>query len=786
MQYDSFSGSASAAVDEAFETTSPFAEAAPVSPAAPPSSGYAPWSEAFSPFAGNEAQESEGFDDRELEDTLLELYDEGFHEAISGLAEETEQALVERFSGETSLYNGESERFARTYLSGVQFEAEQYLATLESGVGGLDVASLSPEQLDEVLDRFDPQSRDLTPAGEEFVGRIVKKARRAVQIVAKVAKAAGKLAAPFLGPVLGQLRRLVRPLLNRVLSLAIGRLPAPLQPAARRLADKLMAKVAPAGEGEVEGEGQAMAPAVAVDGETIADSFDLRLAEAIAHPAASAAEAENEAFENARDEALVESSELQQLAQARGEMIDRLGEAGERQDMAPAIEQFVPAVLMALRTGIRLVGRPKVVSFLARYVADMIKRYVGPGQAPPLANAIVDTGLRMITLEAEADQASGEAAQVALASIIEDSVRRFAESDSFSFENEELMQVAAADAFTEAAATHLPQQELRDELQLAPSLGGAFVTRSPRGVRSYAKYNRTPEIEISSRAADAIPSFGGTSLGARVRAAGGRFPLHARMHVYQTRPGSTVPAMLRHDRRSGAPVMIAHPLTPMAAGILLREPGLGSAVPRRFLRNHRRVAAGQRIFVLEPLAGAPANLPAPAPGRAWIAVNAAKGRVTAGFYLSEPEAQSVGEAIRKGQGHGPLLQRLLGGMRAAERAAREGEGTDEALFEDGEGFEDFAAKAGGLLPHGFKAVLRKRIVAWALPALSGWLKDNAEPFLRAVADPRPGVTIRVRIAGVPGLTRGASGNIPSLKALTQALRGKPAIEVLVRPGRGRA
>lgn len=784
MQFEAHPESGALLAAEAYETTSPFGEVYTAAEADPTLSGFAPWSEAFSPFAGGEAEQDGETEDRDLEDTLLELYDEGFHEAISGLAEDTEAAIADRFVGETSPYAGERERFARNYLSGVQFEAEQYLANLAGSIGGVDVASLSAAELDEALGRFDPQPGELTVAGEEFIGRIVKKAKQAVRVVASAAKAAGKLAAPFLGPVLSRLRVLVRPLLNRVLSLAIGRLPAPLQPTARSLAAKLMAKVAPAGEGEAEvGE---MAPSVAVDAETLADSFDMRLAEAIVHPGTAIAEAENEAFEAARDEGFAESSDLYTLSQARGEMIDQFSAAGDRQDMTPAIEQFAPAVFLALRTGIRLVGRPKVVGFLARYLAGMIQRYVGPAHAPQLANAIVDTGMRMISLEAEAQDAAGEAAPAALASVIEDSIRRFAENDSFVFENDELAQVAAADAFSEAVATHFPQQEVREEVQLAPSLGGAFVTRQPRGLRSYAKYNRTPEIQISSRAADAIPSFGGTSLGAQVRAAGGRFPLRARMHVYQTRPGSTVPAMLRHDRRSGVPGMVAHPLTPMAAGVLLREPGLGSAVPRRFLRSHRRVAAGQRIFVLEPLAGAPINQSAPAPGRAWIAVNAAKGQVTAGFYLSEPEAQNVAEAIRKGQGHGALLQRLLGGMRAAERAAREGEGADEAVFEDGEGFEHFASKAGRSLPHGFKAVLRKRIVAWALPALSGWLKDNAEPFLRAVADPRPGVTIRVRIAGVPGLTRGASGAIPSVKALTQALRGKPAIEVLVGPGRGRA
>ncbi len=776
MQLGTFVDAAEALAESSFETMSPFAEAQQLAdhPGAP--LGFAPWAEALSPFAGSEAL-GEDTEDTEVEETLNELYDEGFHEAVALLAEETEQAVSDRFVDERSMYAGERERFGRSYLSGVQFEAEQYLTTLESGLANADVASFSSEQLDEMLDRFDPASGELTPAGEEFVGKLVKKAKRAVKVVANVAKAAGKLAAPFLAPMLKRLRVMVKPLLDRVLSLAIGRLPEPLQPAARSLANKILAKAAPSFEGEDEG----MAPAVNIDAEGLADSFDLRLAEAILRP--DGVETEDEALLADHDSTFAEGNELQSLAEARGALIDSLSDSNGRQDIAPAIEQFAPAVLMALRTGVRLIGRPRIVSFLSGYLAKMIRRWVEPSQAPKLANAIVDAGMRMISLEAETGETGAEVAQTALASVIEDTIRRFADNEEYMFEDEDLAQVAAADAFGEAVAAYFPQEQVRQELQLAPSLGGAFVTRRARSLRSYAKYNRTPEIEISARAADAIPSFGDTSLGANMRAEGARFPMRARLHIYQTKPGTTVASMLKHDRKGGQSATRAHPLTPTAAGTLLREPGLGTRVPRRFMRNHRRVAAGQRIFVIEPLSSSLAMQGNPAPGRVWIAVNAAKARITAGFYLSEEEAQRIAEAIRKGQGHGDLLRRMLTGFQEGGRNAREAEDGDGAKHEDGESFEDFAARAGGSLPHGFKALLRRRIAEWALPAVSAWLRQNTEPFLRAASDPRPGVTIRVRMAGVAGLTRRGGG--ATLKIFASALKSKPAISILVRPGRGR-
>ncbi|MEO8374060.1 MAG: hypothetical protein ABI471_02460 [Sphingomonas bacterium] len=728
------------------------------------------WSEALSPFADPDREDVVAEADSLLSEALADLRDDAFHEAVAMLAEETEQAVSERFLGESVFSGGQQERFADNYLSSVQLAAEQYLTELESGLAGLDFASLDPERLDETLDSFDPAPGDLTPAGEEFIGSLIKKAKKAVRFVADKAKQVGKLA--LLGPLLKQLKKLVKPLLKRVLSMAIGRLPAALQPAARKLATSFT------GESYEDSEEPEIAPTAAVDTQTLADSFDFRLAEALAYPEA-LAELESEAFAAGEDEALAESSELEHLAQARGALIDSLNE-GDPEALEPAIEQFLPIVLTALRTGIKLVGRPKVVGVIAKYLARLIGRYVDKDSATPLARAIADTGLRLATLEAESD--SGEAAPIALASVIEDTVRRFAENEDYVLENEELTQVALGDAFAEAVATHFPAEQVREDLQLAPSLGGTFVTRQPRGLRSYAKYSRAPEIEITSRLADRLPGFGGTTLGAATRAAGGRFPMKARMHVYQMRPGSTVGAVARHDGRHGG-ARNAYPLTPGAAGVLLREPALGTHVPAKFMRNRHRLAAGQRIYIIEPLGGA-AGIARPgtartAAGRVWLAVNPAKSRITVGFYLSEAEAQEMAGALRAGRGAAPVLAKLFAALKplARPQGEDEAESFDPPLGEEGESFEDFAAKRG--LPRKDKHKLRKRIAAWALTALAGWLRDNAEAFARAAAHPDPGVTLRVRLGDVPGLAKFDAASVLA------ALRGKPTATITVSPGRRR-
>lgn len=102
----------------------------------------------FAETAGATLSESES--DRLLEQAFAELRDESFDEAIAFLAEETEQAVADRFTDESPYSGAERERYADAQLSAVRFEAQQYLESLEAGLTGQDVESLTDAQLDEV------------------------------------------------------------------------------------------------------------------------------------------------------------------------------------------------------------------------------------------------------------------------------------------------------------------------------------------------------------------------------------------------------------------------------------------------------------------------------------------------------------------------------------------------------------------------------------------------------------------------------------------------------------
>lgn len=748
----------------------------------------------FAETAGGAIPESES--DRLLTQAFAELRDEAFDEAVAFLAEETEQAVAERFTDESPSSGAERERYADSQLSAVRFEAQQYLTSLEAGLTGTDVESLTDEQLNEVLDRFDPQPGELTPAGEEFIGSLIRKAKKAIKFVANTAKSVGKFAGALLGPVLQKLRGLINPLLKRVLLFAIGRLPAALQPAARMLASRITSEVSEDEAAIYEG---AISPTNLTDVQSLAESFDATLAEAMIGDAAG--EFTSETYEGGDHEAVGEGRELERLAEARGTLIDHLRTAGDEKDLAPAIEQFVPALLGALRLGIHLVGRPKVVHFLARYLSQLIRRWVGPDLSGPLSNAIVDTGLRLISLEAEVapgESRTDEAGPIALASVVEDTARRLAENQEYIFESEDLMQLAAADAFGEAVASHFPQRFVRPALRQAPSIGGTFVARRPRSIRTYRKYNRTPEVELTAQVADALPTFGGTTVGAVLRAAGAAFPMRARMHIYESVTGTTLPRMIRMDRGNGGRIHAlssqVHPLTPDAAGLLLREPKLGVAVAPGYLRSRYRIAVGQRFYLLEPigavgalaLSGTATRAAAArlAPSRAWTVVNLRRSKITVGLYLSETEAQRVAEGIRQGRGGIALLQALITLYRtASQRSAAAPQGHLRIVREDRENNEDLAPATGLVLADAIIATLHRRIDAWVLPALATWARNNGEAFARAAAHPDTGVTVRIRLTSVPGLD--VISQATSAADAMNALRGTPIINISVASGRGR-
>jgi hypothetical protein len=392
--------------------------------------------------------------------------------------------------------------------------------------------------------------------------------------VSKVAKKAGQIAAKIgLGPILNKIKALVRPLLDKVLQTAIGRLPEAVRPAAQQLAERIFGRkrAAPdtaspppltAGGPDVAGAG-AQAPAAEEAGSAVQEpagsgateiqqEFDQQLASLFT--ASDEVEMELEVTRARTDARRPTVPVYSDLDQARERFIDELHELSEGEDPAPHIQNFLPALLPALRLGVRLAGRGRVVGFLAGFLSKMIAKLIGPATAPALSRAIVDEGLKLLTLETS-PQDEAKAAAAAVAATVEETVRRVTALPDYVLDNQELLEGFALEAFEQSAAANLPpvlsEAVYRERPDLLESQGvkTCWVMLPLGRPKRYKKCARTFNVRITPCMAGEIESFEGplsdylqdqfgVEEGAEVQ---------AELELFETLPGTTVPDIAREE-----------------------------------------------------------------------------------------------------------------------------------------------------------------------------------------------------------------------------------------------
>ncbi|QIM22527.1 hypothetical protein G7075_17635 [Phycicoccus sp. HDW14] len=793
----------------------PFAETGPFGESIPESVGLLPWTESPSPFSERDLAGFEREDEQTelFLDTFEELRDESFDEALAELVAETSEAAGVGVQGEQAdAWGAQRQLLAQAHLGPIGAEAERCVQRFMDHVAHVDPETISQSELEDLLERFDPGPASVSPAGEQFLGSLIKKAK---SIAGKVVDVAKKVVSkiPFLGAILKKLKGLIDPLLKRVLGMAIGRLPAALQQPARDLAKKIgigehedesFDELEDEAEEETLGEDFAGSPVKVLDPETLGESLDAVLAASMVSPEALE---QSESFGPDTGSEVPAGTELEQLAAARGRFMNRVRDAGDGEDLGPAMEQFIPAILPALKLGLRLIGRTKVVNFLAKYLAQLIGKWVGPQLSVPLSRAVVDVGLRVIGLEHDGrGELESEAVPAMLATTVEETVRRLAEQPEHVLEDEALLQVAVAEAFEQSVAANFPATLVRPDLRLAPSLGGTFVTRHARTPHAYKKFTRTPEIELTQGQAAAVRSFGGVTLDAALRAHGITLPGRFRVLVFEAATGTTLPTLARLEGIVGpsgthGAYSHLHPLTRANATTLLREPRLGVDAPARFLQSRHRISVGQRFFHLQPVGQQPTPLPMPTreapscdpgtPSDRRMRLDVRRGEARIALYFSEPDAQRIAASLGSDPASPALLKALLEALRAAGRSVGRSDGAVQIPAGAGPGPSTPAptsppppsgASDGGdgqsewesrweaqweaewerransrrrrhprrhhRLSPGQRARLRRRIRAAASTALSAWARSSGQEFVRAAQDAKCGVTVRIRVTGL--------------------------------------
>ncbi|HRY14635.1 MAG TPA: hypothetical protein P5330_02025 [Candidatus Competibacteraceae bacterium] len=603
-------------------------------------------------------------------ETLLELRDQQFDDAFSSLALQT-AAQAEEFAaagGEVA-----AEQLIGEWLDPLRREMEALFERTADAASRQTLDTMSENEIDTFLESFSPQPGAVAPEFEAFFQQFFGKIGRIIKAGVKLAKkgiaAVGRILP--IGAILRPLGKLIRPLLNRVIRFALNRLPPALRSAATMLGRRL-------GILRETGEFETETPFAASENtEAMAFEFDVSVANlmfARDETEMNLLTTEVEGEESASGILPSEANAAAELDAARERFVSQFAQLQTDENPAPAIQQFVPFILPALRVALTVVGRQRVVNFLARLLARLISRFVGPQAATTLSRALVDVGLRLISLEAEAEAAPNEAARV-VAATLEDTMRRLAETHLEQFdqidespEQQRVLETLATEAFFQSAIAHIPARLLDsrrlEERETMPEMAGEAGVWAYRPRPRYKKYTRIFEITLTPQAAARIRSFGTATLANFLRARGIRPPLKVRVHLYEAIPGTVLSRIALLERRvpglgsrAEAAWSQIHPLTTEAAGLLLNEPGLGRDVASRFLETRHRVGVGQRFYYLE-LPRSPGQRQTssclPRMGEINLAVDlrSQSRQIRVLWYFSDAEAQRIVAARPNG---GPMI-----------------------------------------------------------------------------------------------------------------------------------
>jgi hypothetical protein len=685
----------------------------------------------------------------------------------------------------------DADRLVTQHFSQLIRESEALVDAMAREFGTREEAGIVEQEIDSFVEGYTPTGLD--PAFENLFGKLAGKLGRFVKSAAGTAWRGIKKVA--LGPVFAAIRSVLRPILNGVLQQAIGRLPEPIRPAAQQLAQKLglaAAKAAPAGAVAGADAAPSALPGTS-DAAAVQDAAgpgDASVQQELDEQLAGTLLAQDEAelsLETAplRSEAGRSAPAVfAELDDARERFIQQLGELGEGESAAPHVQEFLPAVLPALRVGVRLVGRPRVIGFLAQLLNQLIGKLIGPAQAPALSRAIVDAGFKLLNLEM-AESETPRLAASAVAATVEETVGRVAALPDYVLDDQELLEAFALEAFEQAASANLPalfpQATYRQRPELLEAgVNAGWVLLPLRGRKRYKRCTRTFKVRVSPHMAEEVESFDGAALSDYLQDQLGLAEgdeVDAQVNLYETLPGTSLADIVHGEREAfGAGLSDEtnaaqlHPLTPRAAAVMLGKPGLGRAWSPGSGPHH--LAAGQRLF---HLATGARPLTVPGPGRrprlrrrfhVGVTLDRPQDRIRVCVFVSEVKAQKLALRLRDAAGVGAVatafhrwmgrrLERIFlgdthGRLRVVHAGIRPGPVGQAALVN---------------LPQAVRQAFMARLHEWLVRGFADFAKTQSARFLGATEDAADGVTLRFIVEHPQGM-----------KEFVQALveRGAPA------------
>jgi len=728
-------------------------------------------------------------------DTLREAYALLMHELHD---EEFDEALFElqchgRAMHDGQLANGKSrtdaDRLVAQHFSQLIHASEAMVDSMAREFAPREQAGIVDQEIDAFVQAYRP-SDSLDPEFENFFGTLVSKIGRAAKTAAGKAWQGIKKVA--LGPFFNQIKRAIRPILKRVLEWAIGKLPVPLQPVAQRLAQKLgfsQAQPAPASTDSAGSTSAAPSappdsagsPVQAAAGDDAASpQQELNEHIAVALLAQDEVELELEAAQFSSPSGMATRPVFADLEDARERFIHELESLGQDESAAPHIQNFLPALLPALRVGIRLVGRPRVVNFLAELLAKLIAKLIGPEQAPALSRAIVDAGLKLLTLEmSEAETA--RLAPAAVAATIEETISRLASLPDEVLDNQELLEGYALEAFEQAAAANLPAVFSEATYRRRPDLleagvNAGWVLLPLRGPKRYKRCTRSFRVSVSPQLAEEVESFEGATLAEHLQDQLGLEEgeqVEAQVYLYEALPGTSLVDIARGERESLGPGLSdeanaaqLHPLTPQAAGAMLGKPALGRAMSTGL--QGQSLAAGQRVFGLATNKRVLMHGRRPRRRlRVNVTLDGVQDQVRVCAFFSEVSAQRLAARLRQAANLGLItagIQRAIG-KRLGRIFSGQAPARLQVVHAAMRPGQSLASALQNLPPIATQTFVAK-LQAWLVPAFVEFIKAQAPRVIAATEDAAEGISLVFTLEHPAGLKelgqamveRGAAGS----------------------------
>ena len=753
----------------------------------------------------------------EMVQLVGELNHSEFTESLYELAAELEDSWSAKVSNETAM----GSRFipfatqqANEYFMPLVQATETMIDKVSDQFSGKNFEDHSELEFERFFAEMETAHYPLTPVQEQFFGALFNKVKSVVKKGINLAKK-GISAVSKLMPinvVLGKLKGLVKPLLDKVLRFAIGKLPKNLQPHARNLAKKLL---------NLETTGEIPATA---ELESIQYELDTHIAQLVFTPSDQEADQLVMEYESSSDvaerEATYETASLNifPLDVARQQFVNELKNLQPGQSAAPAIEQFLPAAILALqpviKIAISIIGRDKVIDFLANLLAQLVSKYVPSEIAKPLASKIIDVGMSVIGFETyETNRA--DVAYEAIANTISDTVRNMGGLNETVLNDEEALAEVTLEAFETAVGNNFPAQYVRENLRTS-STNGVWVLKPRQGAHKYKKFSQVFNVTIDPPTARALKTFRGIPLANFLKDKLGldpSKPIQARVHLFEAIDGSWLSHISKHEKLPGLSSIKRqsyvqfHPLTTNAASLLLKEPGLGMDFSSRFTNNRYRIAVGQRFYFLEingarvkvhvPVkdvktlsATTPAvagSLTVPNSGDIQAVINFVKSEILINYFFSEEEAKELVEKLNRndylGAGlkmrsavrntlHGILLNNIGSKVKIIHEAVPE---LYLEYYTESEGIWDtikggVKAAVSGVGKDILMKIVEKlveKLSEQAYQALVNYFKARAAEFKQVQAQPQDGVTVKIIWTNVPGMS--------TIKAVINAIKGNQSV-----------